>query len=120
MKDLAYRFVPVVSILPTASVSLAGVVLRLSTDNKPYWCDGNVWVDLTQSGGNDTRLTTTSLAADVSNSTVTLSDVTPHHRMAALAKIPAIGGSKAQRQSQKVRAEHIKAINSSETDGQVG
>ena len=76
MKDLAYRFVPVVSILPTASVSLAGVVLRLSTDNKPYWCDGNVWVDLTQSGGNDTRLTTTSLAADVSNSTVTLSDVT--------------------------------------------
>ena len=76
MKDLAYRNAPVVTALPAASVSIAGVVVRLSTDNKPYWCDGTVWVDLTQSGGNDARLSVTRLAADVTNSTVTLADVT--------------------------------------------
>lgn len=76
MKDLAYRIAPVVSVLPAASALLAGVVVRLFTDNKPYWCDGTVWIDLTQSGGNDARLTTARLAVDVTNSTVTLADVT--------------------------------------------
>ena len=76
MKDLAYRVTALVSALPAASAQLAGVVVRLSTDNRPYWCDGTVWVDLMQPGGNDTRLTTTSLTADVTNSTVTLADVT--------------------------------------------
>jgi hypothetical protein len=52
------------------------VVVRLSTDNKPYWCDGTAWFDLTQPGGNDSRLSTVRLAADVTNSTVTLADVT--------------------------------------------
>lgn len=76
MRDLAYRQAPVVSTLPAASVAIAGVVVRLSTDNKPYWCDGTAWFDLTQPGGNDTRLSTVRLAADVTNSTVTLADVT--------------------------------------------
>lgn len=75
MRDLAYRIAPVVSALPAASVAIAGVVVRLSTDNKPYWCDGSAWFDLTQPGGNDTRLSTVRLAADVTNSTVTLADV---------------------------------------------
>lgn len=76
MRDLAYRIAPVVSALPAASVAIAGVVVRLSTDNKPYWCDGTAWFDLTQPGGNDSRLSTVRLAADVTNSTVTLADVT--------------------------------------------
>lgn len=76
MKDLAYRIAPVVSVLPAASVALAGVVVRLSTDNKPYWCDGTVWFDLTLSGGSDARLISIRLAADVTNSTVTLADIT--------------------------------------------
>lgn len=76
MRDLAYRLAPVVAALPAASVAIAGVAVRLSTDNKPYWCDGTAWFDLTQPGGNDTRLSTVRLAADVANSTVTLADVT--------------------------------------------
>lgn len=76
MRDLAYRLAPVVSALPAPSVAIAGVVVRLSTDNKPYWCDGTAWFDLTPPGGNDTRLSTVRLAADVTNSTVTLADVT--------------------------------------------
>ena len=75
MRDLAYRIAPVVGALPAASVAIAGAVVRLSTDNKPYWCDGTAWFDLTQPGGNDTRLSTVRLAADVTNSTVTLADV---------------------------------------------
>lgn len=76
MRDLAYRQAPVVSTLPAATVAIAGVVVRLSTDNKPYWCDGTAWFDLTQPGGNDSRLSTVRLAADVTNSTVTIADVT--------------------------------------------
>jgi hypothetical protein len=76
MRDLAYRIAPVVSALPAASVAIAGVVVRLFTDNKPYWCDGTAWFDLTQPGGNDSRLSTVRLAADLTNSTVTLADVT--------------------------------------------
>ena len=66
MKDLAYRTVPVVTSLPAPSVSLAGVIARLASDNKPYWCDGAQWVDLSASGGGG-ALTTASaaLSADV-------------------------------------------------------
>lgn len=76
MKDLAYRVMPVVSVLPTASVTIAGIVVRLATDNKPYWCDGTAWVDLSLVGATDARLTTARLSADVTNSTVTVADVT--------------------------------------------
>lgn len=72
MKDFAYRVVPVVSVLPAASAALAGVVVRLSTDNRAYWCDGTVWLDLTA----DSRLSTVKLVADVTNSTTTLANVT--------------------------------------------
>ena len=76
MKDLAYRAAPVVSALPAASAALAGVIARLSPDNKPYWCDGTAWVDMTLLGSADTRLTTARLAADVTNNTTTLANVT--------------------------------------------
>lgn len=76
MKDLAYRAAPVVSVLPAASAALAGVIARLSTDNKPYWCDGTTWVDMTLLGSTDTRLTTARLGADVANNTTTLANVT--------------------------------------------
>lgn len=36
----------VVSSLPTPTSGLAGAILRLSTDNKPYWCNGAAWFDL--------------------------------------------------------------------------
>lgn len=72
MKDLAYRVVPVVSALPAASAALAGAVVRLSTDNHPYWCDGTTWIDLVP----EPRLSTVRLAADVTNNTTTLANVT--------------------------------------------
>ena len=72
MKDLAYRVVPVVSALPDASAALAGAVVRLSTDNHPYWCDGTTWIDLVP----EPRLSTMRLAADVTNNTTTLANVT--------------------------------------------
>jgi hypothetical protein len=51
MKKLAYDTAVVVAALPTAATALAGVIVRLSTDNKPYWCDGSAWVDLTSLSG---------------------------------------------------------------------
>lgn len=72
MKDLAYRVVPVVSALPAASAALAGTVVRLSTDNHPCWCDGTTWIDLVP----EPRLSTVRLAADVTNNTTTLANVT--------------------------------------------
>lgn len=76
MKDLAYRVVPVVAALPVASTALAGVVVRLSTDNKPYWCDGTTWMDMAGTGGNDPRISTVRLNADVTNNTTTLANAT--------------------------------------------
>ncbi len=76
MRDLSYRIAPVVSVLPAASAALAGVLVRLSTDNKPYWCDGVTWQDLTLASTNDPRLTTARLSADVTSGAVTLADVT--------------------------------------------
>lgn len=49
MRSLAYDQVVAVAALPTASMALAGVVVRLTTDGKPYWCNGTAWVDLGQS-----------------------------------------------------------------------
>ena len=72
MKDLSYRVVPVVAVLPAASTAIAGVVVRLSSDNHPYWCDGTAWIDLVP----EPRLTTVRLAADVTNNTTTLANVT--------------------------------------------
>ena len=51
MKDIGYRNAVAVSALPTASIALAGVTVRLTSDNKPYWCNGTSWVDLTASSG---------------------------------------------------------------------
>lgn len=72
MKDLSYRVEPVVASLPAASAALAGAVVRLSTDNHPYWCDGTAWIDLVP----EPRLSTVRLAADVTNNTTTLANVT--------------------------------------------
>lgn len=72
MKDLSYRVVPVVAALPAASATLAGSVVRLSTDNHPYWCDGTTWIDLVP----EPRLSTVRLSADVTNNTTTLANVT--------------------------------------------
>jgi hypothetical protein len=72
VKDLSYRVVPVVAALPAATTAIAGVVVRLSSDNHPYWCDGTAWIDLVP----EPRLTTVRLAADVTNNTTTLANVT--------------------------------------------
>ena len=69
MKDLAYRTVPVVTSLPAPSVSLAGVIARLASDNKPYWCNGTQWVDLSASGGGALSSASAALAADVNLTT---------------------------------------------------
>lgn len=72
MKDLAYRVVPVVAALPAPSAILAGAIARLSTDGHLYWCDGATWVDV----NSDARLATVKLAADVTNNSATLANVT--------------------------------------------
>lgn len=75
MKDLAFRSTPIVSALPAASAALTGVIVSLSTDGHPYWCDGTTWTDLTLIGA-DARLTTARLTADVTNNTTTVANVT--------------------------------------------
>lgn len=72
MKDLSYRIVPVVAVLPAASTALAGAIVRLSSDGLLYWCDGTTWLDV----NSDIRLANVKLAADVTNSTTTLANVT--------------------------------------------
>lgn len=51
MKTLSYSSLLKVSALPTPSSILEGVIVQLSTDNKPYYCDGSTWTDLTATGG---------------------------------------------------------------------
>lgn len=51
MKSLGYKLALAVSSLPVASTALAGLTVRLTTDDKPYWCDGVGWIDLTATGG---------------------------------------------------------------------
>lgn len=50
MKSLAYKQVTAVASLPTPSAALEGVLVRLVSDDKPYWCDGSTWTDLTIGG----------------------------------------------------------------------
>ena len=47
MQDLFYRSAVAVGSLPTPTAALSGVTVRLTTDNKAYWCDGTSWLDLT-------------------------------------------------------------------------
>jgi hypothetical protein len=75
MRDLASRLVPVVVTLPAASSALAGAIVRLVTDSKPYWCDGTTWSALAIPVGVDTSTATARLTGDVSNATTTLANV---------------------------------------------
>lgn len=50
MQELSYRSAVVVTSLPTPTTALAGVTVRLQSDNKPYWCNGTAWVDLSSLG----------------------------------------------------------------------
>lgn len=43
METLSYRKLPSVAALPTPAVGLKGVIVRLTTDDKPYHCDGVKW-----------------------------------------------------------------------------
>lgn len=76
MKDLAYRVTPFVDVLPAASAALAGVIVCLTTDDHPYWCDGTTWTDLTQSGGADARLSTVRISSDVTSNSTSLTNAT--------------------------------------------
>lgn len=51
MKTLGYRQLLKVTSLPTPSTALDGVMVELSTDSKPYYCNGSTWVDLTLTSG---------------------------------------------------------------------
>ena len=51
MQALSYQTALALSALPTPSVPLQGALVRLTTDNKPYWCDGSTWIDLSAVGG---------------------------------------------------------------------
>lgn len=50
MKQLSYQSAVAVASLPPASAALAGVTVRLTSDDKPYWCTGANWVDLSATG----------------------------------------------------------------------
>lgn len=75
MRDFALRMAPLVTALPAPTSAIAGAVVRLAADNKPYWCDGTAWLVLT-APLSDARLTTARLTADVTNATTTLANVT--------------------------------------------
>lgn len=46
MRSLGFDQVTAVDALPTPTTALAGVVVRLTTDKRPYWCDGTAWFRL--------------------------------------------------------------------------
>jgi hypothetical protein len=75
MRDFALRMAPLVTALPAPTSAIAGSVVRLASDNKPYWCDGTAWLALT-APLSDARLTTARLTADVTNATTTLANAT--------------------------------------------
>lgn len=43
MRALSPQQQVVVATLPPPTSALAGAVVRLATDNRPYWCDGAAW-----------------------------------------------------------------------------
>ena len=46
MRNLSPDIAVVVPSLPTPSAALAGALVRLATDDRPYWCSGSEWIDL--------------------------------------------------------------------------
>jgi hypothetical protein len=50
MDSLAFKKTVAVPSLPVASAAMKGVLAHLSTDDKPYWCNGVQWIDLTLVG----------------------------------------------------------------------
>ena len=46
MLSVAHQLQLGLSALPPASAALAGSLVRLTTNGKPYWCNGTTWVDL--------------------------------------------------------------------------
>lgn len=50
MKTVSYKSLPRVAALPSAT-GLEGVTVELTSDKKPYYCDGVSWVDLSATGG---------------------------------------------------------------------
>lgn len=61
MKDLSYRSVVDVAVLPTPTSALAGVTVRLTTDDKPYWCNGTAWIDLSLVGSGTVTISETTM-----------------------------------------------------------
>lgn len=51
MQSLSLKSQVGVSSLPTPTTAMAGTLVRLTTDDKPYWCNGTTWVDLSPVGG---------------------------------------------------------------------
>ena len=49
-KTVSLKAYPRVGALPTPSAALEGVTVELSTDKKPYYCDGTSWTDLSSGG----------------------------------------------------------------------
>lgn len=45
-KSLSGTLALAVTALPAPTAALAGLTVRLTTNNKPYWCNGAAWVDL--------------------------------------------------------------------------
>lgn len=54
-KSLSGTLALAVTELPTPTAALAGLTVRLASDNKPYWCNGTTWVDLTAAGAGGTQ-----------------------------------------------------------------
>jgi hypothetical protein len=59
MDTLSFKKTVQVSALPPPSSDLNGVLVRLNSDNKPYWCNGTQWIDITAVGGGGGSLSST-------------------------------------------------------------
>jgi hypothetical protein len=89
-KTLSYKELPKVPSLPTPGSGYLGVTVCLTTDGKPYYCDGVTWADLSLTGGGGGGLTPTSIKT--TNYTASVNDLVRVNSTSASFTITLPGG----------------------------
>lgn len=68
MKSLSLKNQVAVDILPTPTTDLKGCIVRLTTNDHPYWCNGAAWIDLSAAAsGQNVAISPTSPGYGVGN-----------------------------------------------------